>query len=331
MTETTEKKCIALATSIKAQYKVDTQDKTVNSKVKRDKAAKNITLRQAIDKYIESRDNVLSPSTVRGYTKIRDLRFAGVIDDKLDDIRDWQAVCNAESALCSAKTLKNAWGLIGSVLRYNGRAAPIVTLPQVVAKDLPWLEPEQISAFMDAIYGDICEIHILLALHGLRRSEVCALTSWDKIDLKKRLLTISGAVVYGKDGKRVKKDTNKNVSSRRVVPIIIPRLLHLLKQTKKAEGQIRDYHPDTIYKHVAKACATCGLPNVGIQGLRRSFASLCYHLKLSERETMELGGWEDPATMRKIYIHLAKRDKLNAQKKLTGFFKLANGNANGAK
>ena len=104
---------------------------------------------------------------------------------------------------------------------------------------------------------------------------------------------------------------------------MIPRLLRLLKQSKKDGSPIRDCHPDTIYKHVNRACAACGLPNVGIQGLRRSFASLCYHLKLSERETMELGGWEDPATMRKIYIHLAKRDKDRAQKKIAGFFKNA--------
>ena len=169
VTETTEIKCTALATSIKAQYKVDSQNGAKRGK-------SNITLRQAIDGYIGSRDKVLSPSTIRGYEKIRDLRFAGVMDSKLDSIRGWQAICNAEAGLCSAKTLKNAWGLIGSVLRYNGRAAPKVTLPQVVAKDLPWLEPEQIGPFLSAIEGDMCEMHILLAMHGLRRSEVCALT-----------------------------------------------------------------------------------------------------------------------------------------------------------
>lgn len=65
------------------------------------------------------------------------------------------------------------------------------------------------------------------------------------------------------------------------------------------------------------------LPEVGVQGLRHSFASLAYHLKLSEQETMQLGGWSDYKTMRKIYTHLAKVDRLKAENKITSFFSSA--------
>jgi integrase len=55
-------------------------------------------------------------------------------------------------------------------------------------------------------------------------------------------------------------------------------------------------------------------------GLRHSFASLCYHLGISERQLMQWGGWADYQTMHKIYIRLAASDESKAAEQLTGFF-----------
>ena len=68
---------------------------------------------------------------------------------------------------------------------------------------------------------------------------------------------------------------------------------------------------------------------MGVHGLRHSFASLAFHLGLTEQETMELGGWSDYNTMRKIYTHLAAADRLKSQNKMAAFFKAnANKDAN---
>ena len=312
ITASKESECEKQARYIKASHEIGKREKKASGA--------NMTLLQAINAYIDSRDNALSPSTVRGYDAIRDNRFQGVIDKKLDEIKDWQSVCNIEAKICSAKTLKNAWGLIGSVLRYAGYVVPTVTLPQVVDFDGPWLEPNQIQIFIDAIKGDSCEIEMLLALHGLRRSEVKAVDK-DKIDLSKDLITVRGAVVQNRKHKFVKKDTNKNRKSRRVIPIMIPRFAVLLANAEKDDKKIFRYRPQTVCNHVNRICKKIGLPEVGLQGLRRSFASLCYHLGLSERETMDLGGWADANTMRKIYIKLAQEDKAKACNKLIEFFK----------
>ena len=58
----------------------------------------------------------------------------------------------------------------------------------------------------------------------------------------------------------------------------------------------------------------------GVHGLRRSFASLAYHLRWSELETMRVGGWSDFQTMRKIYTKLAAQDESEAARKMERFY-----------
>ena len=87
------------------------------------------TLTEAIDRYIEKRRNTLSPSTIDGYRRIQKNRFPSVMGLPLDAKTDWQDVCNAESLLCSPKTLRNAFRFIVSVLWENVINAPKVTLP----------------------------------------------------------------------------------------------------------------------------------------------------------------------------------------------------------
>jgi hypothetical protein len=51
---------------------------------------------------------------------------------------------------------------------------------------------------------------------------------------------------------------------------------------------------------------------------------------MGELETMQLGGWSDPDTMRKIYRHLSAQDKNAAAAKMAAFYSaIQNGNENG--
>lgn len=124
------------------------------------------------------------------------------------------------------------------------------------------------------------------------------------------------------DNKLVQKETNKNISSRRVIPILIPELIHAVEAIppERRTGLVYDANPTTLYWKINTLCTDNGLPEVGVHGLRHSFASLAYHLGLSEQETMELGGWSDYNTMRKIYTHLAQTDRLKGQNKIAAFF-----------
>ena len=309
VTEDTEALCVAKAQAIRAGF------------VEQKKKAPNKTLRQAIDDYTASKSDILSPATIRGYNTIRNNRFKTVMDKPIDSIRNWQKICNEEASLCSAKTLKNSWGLMTPVLRYNGLDVPDVSLPPVVLNARPWLDPDQIKIFVDAVHGTNCEIPALLALHGLRRSEICALTWEENIDLEKKQFLVSGAIVPNTEHKMVRKNTNKNASSRRYVPILIDNLYIALEAVEEKSGPVVTCNPNTIRVQVNKVCKKLGFPLVGTHGLRHSFASLAHHIGMPEKEAMCIGGWSNYDTMHKIYIHISRANISKYENKMRDFYK----------
>ena len=278
-----------------------------------------VTLEKAIDNYIEVRSNVLSPSTLVGYKSVKKNRFKSVMQCPVADIKDWQEVINAEAAICSPKTVKNAWGLIRPAIEAAGVDLPKVKLPQLVPKEPVFLTPEQISVFVAAVKGTPVEIPALLGLHSLRRSEIAAL-DWANIDLRKRIIKVSGAVVPGENWTLVEKPTNKNSASTRTVPIMIPELYDALKAVPDKSGKVVTCYISTIYDWVKKVCDENNLPRLGVHGLRHSFASLAYHVRMSEQAAMQIGGWSDYATMRKIYTHLSTQDINAAANSMSKFY-----------
>lgn len=302
----TEAECRRNATAVKAEH--------LTGKVVQTKCT--LTTAEAIEKYIANRPK-LSPSTVRGYTSIKNNVFRDAKDEFVADV-DWQAVIDQDPH--SPKTVRNAWGLIASVLTDNRVPVPKVRLPQPNAKERPFLQPEQIPIFIAAIRDNPCEVAALLALHSLRRSELLDVTLAD-IDLKRNIIHVRGSAVMDKNNSVIHKATNKNASSKRDVPIMIPRLAELCRAQKGGKSDyIVTCHPNTIWREVNSVCRRAGLPEVGCHGLRHSFVSLAYHLGWSELATMSVAGYADYNTMRKIYTHLADADKEKAVKSMEKFF-----------
>lgn len=267
------------------------------------KALPRMTLGKAIDKYIKDNDAVLSPSTINSYQSYRKTRFKGYMDADVSKI-NFQQMVNEEAKNYSAKTVHNAWRLVTAALAHAGCSRVQVNLPQKHKSQRPWLDYQQIEIFCKAIYGKPYELGALLALNGLRRSELLHLTA-DDVDTEHGLIFVRGASVVGSNNKLVDKDTNKTHSSARTVHIVIPRLNELLKGKT---GRLITTNPTTLYGSINDLCRSVSLPEVGVHGLRHSFASLAYHLKWSEVTTMREGGWSNTDTVHRIYTHLANAD-----------------------
>ena len=318
ITTPTKKDCIRQAELVKAEHR--SGRKTVSS-------PSGKTLGELMDEYIEKRRNTVSPSTIDGYVRIRQNRFRSIMQLPIERVKDWQDVINREAALCSGKTLKNAWGLVRSVLNSAGEPAPAVTLPQVVANIRPWLDYNEILIFLRAVRGTDGELPALLALHSLRRSELLALT-WNNIDLTRGCIFVRGAVVQDEHHQFTKRSENKNSSSQRVVPIMIPRLRELLEVAPNKTGRLVKVSPHYVAQQINAACRAAGLPEVGCHGLRHSFASLAHHIGMPEAECMRLGGWSDASTMRKIYTHIADLDIKKYSNLMAAFYAPPQENAN---
>lgn len=296
ITRDTEKAAVAEAMAVKARMKSISSG---NCDV--------ITIREAMDMYIEKRSRSCSPSSIRSYRIYQRNQFQGIMDRPIGSIKDadFQRAVNAERV--SAKTLRCAWTTVAAAIKEaTGRDVPIV-LPQIVKHERECIMPEDIPAFLEAVKGHPVEIPALLGLHSLRRSETMGLT-WKDVDLKKNIIHVRGAAVYDENQKLVRKETNKTSNSRRDIPIMIPRLAELLVAAPHDSEYVVTCSTNTFNRHLAKVCEANNLPRIGTHGLRHSFASLAFHVGMPEDIAMRIGGWDDYQTMKKIYTHISDRD-----------------------
>ena len=265
----------------------------------------NDTLSYVLTSYINSRDSVLSHSTLNGYKVIARTRFQRYMDKSVDSI-DWQTMVNEEAKVVSAKTVQNSWLFVVSALKAKGIVAK-VRLPKIKNLDLPFLDSEQIPLFLDAIKGYSCEIGALLMINGLRRSEALAVT---KGKIKDGYIIVDSALVRDEFGSYTLQKINKTRSSTRKVPILIPRLEQLVTESScKDTEPIVDMTPNRLYDRINEACDRAGVPRVGCHGLRRTFASFCAINSIPIELCAEWGGWDDYQTMSQIYTKYSAKDR----------------------
>ena len=267
------------------------------------KAAPKLSLGTAIDNFIKDNDSVLSVSTINGYRSYRKTRFVDYMELDVSKI-NYQRMVNEEAKLVKPKTVHNAWRLVSASLNHAGVEAPKVNLPKKPKTDRPWLDYQQIEVFLKAVKGKPYELGALLALHGLRRSELLHLSAED-IDAKNGVIHVRGAAVIGLNNKLTDKLTNKNKTSTRDVHIVIPRLTDLISGKN---DRLITTNPTTLYGLINKLCEKNGLPKVGVHGLRHSYISLCFHLGMDMQTVMREGGYSNPQTVNEVYRHLANAD-----------------------
>lgn len=324
ITKPTQKEAEAEAMAVK--YGV------IEAKEKQEEKKK--TLADAIDAYIEMRRGSASPSTIYAYERYKANCFQSMMKSDIYKTTDdqWQAAIRREAKGKSPKYVANVWGLISSAIFEETGKRPNVKLPAKEQNQRPYLEPDQIEAFVSAIKGESVEIPALLELSSLRRSEMLAVR-WQDVDFEKKIINVRGAKVYSSDG-MVHKKQNKTKNSTRTVPIIPP-LMEALKSAERKSEYVVTLNGSWIYTRINEICDSHGLPKVGNHGLRHSFASLAYHLQIPEKIAMEIGGWADDGTMRKIYTHLSQKDIAKRAEDFSNFFdpdkkkEVDNGNENG--
>ena len=150
----------------------------------------NMTLTEAIDKYVESRELLgRSPTTIQDYRCIQKNGFQDLLDTRLSDIDEGilqEAICleakrpsNGRQKLkkpISAKRLKNEWGLLSAVLhKYRpGINYDMIELPKAALRTVE-LPPAR--KILDIIQGTDIELPVLLAMWlSFSMSEVRGLT-----------------------------------------------------------------------------------------------------------------------------------------------------------
>lgn len=312
VTAATERECRRQAALVKAE---------VQSGRKRAGKA-TLTLREACSRYIDKRERAgASPETIRGYTVIMENRFQGLMDRPVSLNADWQGAYDKDAARLTPKTMANSWSFIRSVCRKEcGIELPEITTLASARVEHAFLDPDQVKIFVAATAGDKYRIPLLLCLSSCRSSEMAGLT-WDDVDLEHNRIHIREVIVKDKHGKRVRKARTKTDASTRYIPIFIPELRAALEAVDDKTGPVAGAVRDTIYRHANAICEEAGLPQVGLHGLRHSFASLCYSLEIPLKITMQIGGWENDKVVSEIYTHLDQAHVDRQIGKLEQFFR----------
>ena len=267
-----------------------------------------MTFREAAVEYVESKKNVLSPSSVRNYNSIiKNLpeQFLNTDIHAIDELTV-QKLINKYASDHKPKTVHNLCGFVLSVLRlFLPKMDISVTLPQKQRQERYTPSTEDVMRIVEASKNTPYSIPIRLACLGLRNSEICALTIFD---LKDDRLTINKACVRSENG-YVIKDVPKTDASNRI--IVLP---HDLAEDIREQGFIYKGYPQQIDKHLRRVQKRLNIPSFGIHRLRHFFASYAHDtLKLSDATIQALGGWNTDNVMKSTYRHAMNENEVKEQ------------------
>ena len=298
--------------------------------LKAKKAPVRVTVADAIDEYIESRTNILSPSTIRGYRQIRRCYFQLLMNKSVDAIKqiDLQRAVNADAAKVSGKTIRNAFALLRSSLNDKCEVNfDKIALPPKEEKEASVLSRDEMRRVYAAIDNPQFEVAFVLAIWlSLRRSEFLGLT-WDCVG--KDYILVKSSVVLNDKNEYIHKTLNKTAKSHRRIPcppFIIAKINALPRTGDKVLNLNANYYLTLLHE----ACDKAGVKRVGIHSLRHTNATVMAYVGVTKKHSMERGGWSTPSVLEKVYEHVFDDERIEAAEKIDRFYEDALGikNAN---
>lgn len=274
-----------------------------------------LTLDGAIDKYISSKENILSPTTIDKYRNIKKNQLSkSFLLLKCSHITqiDVQNEVNRLAGIYSPKTVHNAHGLISAVLRQYVPSLNLhTTLPQKQRKIKELPTAEQIIEWFK---GSDIELVVLLGLwQGFRVSEIRGLR---KSDFKNGILTINQVIVtVGKEN--ITKSMAKTSKSNRKLEV--PEMIQRLVDEVNSE-YITTINGVNIYKKFKRIVRKNGYPDITFHDLRHLNASIMLALGVPDKYAMERGGWSTTSTLKNVYQQTMSAERQRFDKVIDGYF-----------
>lgn len=270
----------------------------------------HITFETAANRYIEIKDNVISPSTIAGYASLINSMSKSFKKKIITDITsvDVQAEINRYAKGRSAKTVMNMHALISGVLgSYVPDLQLNTTLPMYIKPKAYIPSDSDIKAILKEAKGSKYESALILASFGLRRSEICALTD---DDISNGEISITKALVRNRNKEWVIKQT-KTENGTRIVKVPTE-VTDRIKEVGLYEG-----YPGSILKYLNRAQDRLGIPRFPLHKFRHYYASICHYLGIPDNYIMLSGGWKTDNILKTVYRH-ALDDKSSEMDKISG-------------
>lgn len=269
---------------------------------------KNGTFLDFANEYIDSKEKVLSASTILGYkSTLKGIpkSFTSIPFYEIEQ-HDITRLVNDMVDKAKPKTIYNRHGLVVSVLKEFRPTFVVHTkLPRKEQKDIYTPSEKEVKA----LFAGLNEseelrkyyIPVYLAAMGLRRSEIGALTLDDLSD--DNVISITKAKVKNSDGKYIVQPYTKTERSNRKVP-----LSKDFADKIRQQGYIVNDGLHQIYEAMIRVEKKLGLPHFGIHRLRSYFASKAHALGIQDSIILTLGGWKTDNIMKNIYRKALSED-----------------------
>lgn len=263
------------------------------------KRPENYTFGDALDRYIQEREAVLSPASIRKYQSMHRnclLPLCGyMLKDMNQDII--QGHINQAAFSLSPKSIRDMNGLIVAVL---GRFYPDLhlrtTLPKKLRPNIYVPSDADIKKLMSYISGTTMEIPVLLAAFGaLRRGEICSLS---KADFFGNTIHISKTMVLDTESHWIIKAPKSYAGDRYVtIPAFVARKFEQLPDDSIG------ITPNEITNRFKTVLNRAGLPHFRFHDLRHYNASIQHALGIPDAYIMQAGGWGNDQVLKEVYRH----------------------------
>lgn len=278
----------------------------------------DMTLYEAVGRYIDLKRAVLSPSTLTGYTAIQKTYFSGDFGKHMLSsltnivVQTWVSDL---SVIRSPKTVRNAYGLLSATLDVFMPDLHLKsTLPAKKRPELYCPSDDDVKKLLEHIKGTDLEIAVMLAAFGpLRRGEICALTS---DDIHGNTITVSKSMVQGPDNQWYIKQPKTYGSYREIdfPDFVIDRI-------KDINGKIVNTTPSRISGLFIKAITETDVPRFRFHDLRHYAASIMHAIGVPDQYILKRGGWISDNVMKSVYRNAIDSETVKQNKKINDHFK----------
>ena len=249
---------------------------------------------ESVARYIETKERVLSPSTIKMYRAYLRNMPQWFLKLRLSEVDSYklQTLANEIMRTHSVKYARNINALVTATLALFAPSVNVrVTFPRKTLKDDYKPSNEDIKRILEESKNTMFEVALWLACFGLRRSEQICLT---EDDLNGNVLTISKARVQDKNNEWITKDYTKTAASVRqiILPDYVVDLIH--------EKGFYQGHPNSIVCWLYKAQKRLGIPKFSLHYFRHFYAAKMSTIT-DEASVLELGGWKTDYVFKNTY------------------------------
>lgn len=295
---------------------------------KRESKENGHTVGEAVERYIEGRDGVLSPTTIQAYRRMsRDYIHPLVSRVPVKNVTRQliqstvmqlsNKVSERTGRPISPKTIHNFHGLLVAALKEADPDIRINTaLPKIQKK---FIELPPVEDVVRAVKGTDIELPAMLAMWlSLSMSEIRGIRVGA---IKDGVLTIQESVV---DVNNIAVHKNATKAYDRTRRLAIPEyIMNLIQQTdayKRGDGYIETRSGNAVTARFRRVLKAADVPYMTFHQLRHMNASVMVALGVPNLYAQERGGWSTDHTLKRVYQHTFSKERETVDRTVDSYF-----------